>query len=82
MKILIKKDPLQNRWWVHMDEWVAGFHSLQGAESFVERLNARIHAPHAPHMIGSYSQLSQEVPNSQSLNRHDGPHLEKKLSHA
>ncbi|WP_420231446.1 hypothetical protein ACN079_19550 [Pseudomonas sp. ABY48] len=47
MNIYIEKDPAQNCWWVHMDLWAASFHSREGAVSFVERLNARINAPHS-----------------------------------
>lgn len=71
MIIFIEKDPARNRWWVHMDMWVAGFRSLDAAESFVERLNSRINAPHAPHMIGNYSLKQHKNLNALPNNRNN-----------
>lgn len=51
MNIRIEKDPVLNRWWVHMDLWAASFRSLDEAQSFVQRLNARISAPHSLSML-------------------------------
>ncbi|SDO06217.1 hypothetical protein SAMN04489798_1900 [Pseudomonas arsenicoxydans] len=82
MKIFIEKDPALNRWWVHMDVWVASFCSLDGAESFVERLNSRINAPHALYMIGGSSLLPQnDLKQSSAESTRCTPPL-KKCSHA
>ncbi|WP_095147710.1 hypothetical protein [Pseudomonas sp. Irchel s3a18] len=51
MYIKIEKDPVLNHWWVHMDQWAARFRSLDEANSFVQRLNERINAPHSLAMI-------------------------------
>jgi hypothetical protein len=82
MKIFIEKDSTQNRWWVHMDVWAANFRSLEGAESFVERLNSRINAPHSPAIIGNHSLPSQKFSKSPPLYQDDLPQPAKQLSQA
>jgi hypothetical protein len=82
MKIYVEKDPVQNRWWVHMDLWMASFRSLDGAESFVERLNSRINAPHSLEMITNRPLWSGTISYSPPLDHHDGPHSAKPHSQA
>lgn len=77
MKIYVEKDPAQNCWWVHMGLWMASFRSLDGAESFVERLNSRINAPHSLEMITNRPLWPGTISRSSPLDQHDEPHLTK-----
>ncbi|MFK8329874.1 hypothetical protein M2D63_007665 [Pseudomonas sp. BJa5] len=47
MNVYIEDHPRQDRWWVHLDVWMVSFRSLDEASAFVDRLNARISAPHS-----------------------------------
>ncbi|NUT83154.1 MULTISPECIES: hypothetical protein [Pseudomonas] len=78
MNIYIEKDPAQNRWWVHMDLWAVSFHSREGAVSFVERLNARINAPHS--LIPEVK--TQEFSKGPPLVQNELPQSIKQLSQA
>ncbi|WP_194789975.1 hypothetical protein [Pseudomonas sp. UFMG81] len=51
MHVYIEKNTEQNRWWVCMDDWRAGFNTCAEAEAFVERLATRINAPHSLDML-------------------------------
>lgn len=51
MNIYVEKHTEHNRWWVRMDDWRVSFNSSTEAEQFVERLNARLDAPHSPDML-------------------------------
>lgn len=73
MKIYVEKDPAQNCWWVHMDLWMASFRSLDGTESFAERLNSRINAPHSLEMITNRPLWSGTISDSPPLDPYDGP---------
>lgn len=63
-----------------MGLWVASFRSLDGAESFVERLNSRINAPHSLEMITHHPLWSETISSSPPLDQHDVPHSLKQLS--
>lgn len=47
MNVFIEQHPRQDRWWVHLDVWEVSFRSLDEATAFVDRLNARLNAPHS-----------------------------------
>ncbi|CAI8926726.1 MULTISPECIES: hypothetical protein [Pseudomonas] len=82
MNIYIEKDPVQNLWWVRMNQWAANFHSLAEAESFVERLSSRINAPHSLGAIGNNSLSPTTASNSQPLDQQAVSDSVKTLSHA
>ena len=82
MKIHIEKDPTHNLWWVHMGLCAVRLRSLAEAESFVERLNSRINAPHSLGAFGNSSPSPEPLSNSQPFNKHAAPNLAKDLTHA
>ncbi|MCE1117784.1 MULTISPECIES: hypothetical protein [Pseudomonas] len=55
MNIHVECNTEQNRWWVRMDDWRVGFNTAAEAEQFVERLNARLNAPHSLAMLADRS---------------------------
>ncbi|WP_248920078.1 hypothetical protein [Pseudomonas entomophila] len=55
MNIEIERNTEQNRWWVRMDDWRVSFNTAVEAEQFVERLNARLNAPHSRDMLSDWS---------------------------
>ncbi|ANY86564.1 MULTISPECIES: hypothetical protein [Pseudomonas] len=55
MNVYIEENADQHRWCVHMDQWQVGFRTPDEAEQFVERLIARLNAPHSLDMIASCS---------------------------
>lgn len=54
MNIYIENHPRQDRWWVHLDVWMVSFSTLDDATAFVDRLNARINAPHSLAMLANH----------------------------
>lgn len=73
MNIHIEQDPIQQRWWVHMDLWAASFRSLAEAQRFVERLTTRINAPHSLTMIANPPLRSGTPPYNHPLDLGFGP---------
>ncbi|MBS7601242.1 MULTISPECIES: hypothetical protein [Pseudomonas] len=57
MNIYIESHPRQNRWWVHLDVWRVSFQSLEEATTFVDRLHARVNAPHSLTMLAERAQV-------------------------
>lgn len=55
MNIYVEKNPEQNRWWVRMDDCRVSFNTSAEAQAFVERLNARLNAPHSRDMLADWS---------------------------
>ncbi|MEN5236161.1 hypothetical protein ACIPM0_09360 [Pseudomonas sichuanensis] len=55
MNIHVEYNTEQNRCWVRMDDWRVGFNTAAEAEQFVERLNARLNAPHSWGMLSDWS---------------------------
>ncbi|UVL17254.1 MULTISPECIES: hypothetical protein [unclassified Pseudomonas] len=55
MNIYIEHNTERNRCWVRMDDWRVGFSTAAEAEQFVERLNARLNAPHSLDMLADSS---------------------------
>lgn len=55
MNIYVECNTEQNRWWVRMDDWQVSFNTAAEAQQFVERLNARLNAPHSPDMLADWS---------------------------
>ncbi|WP_087502223.1 hypothetical protein [Pseudomonas sp. SID14000] len=55
MNIYVEENPEQNRWWVRMDDCRVSFNTFAEAQAFVERLNARLNAPHALDMLAGCS---------------------------
>lgn len=51
MNVFIEQHPRQDRWWVHLDAWEVSFRSIDEATVFVDRLNARLSAPHSFAML-------------------------------
>ncbi|PWB34141.1 hypothetical protein DCO48_07530 [Pseudomonas sp. SDI] len=51
MNIFIEQHLRQGRWWIHLDAWEVSFRSLDEATAFVDRLNARLNAPHSLTML-------------------------------
>lgn len=51
MNVYIEVNADQHRWCVHMDQWHVGFRTPDEAEQFVERLTARLNAPHSLDML-------------------------------
>jgi hypothetical protein len=82
MNIRIEKDPVLNRWWVHMDLWAASFRSLGEAQLFVERLNVRINAPHSLSMIANPPLYSGALSHSHRLDLGVVPQSVRHLSQA
>lgn len=71
MNVYIEVNADQHRWCVHMDQWHVGFRTPDEAEQFVERLTARLNAPHSLDMLadspiwnqmaGRHAQLSAKA---------------------
>ncbi|WP_063914722.1 hypothetical protein [Pseudomonas sp. p21] len=55
MNIYVEDNPEQNRWWVRMDDCRVSFNTSIEAQAFVERLNARLNAPHTLDMLADCS---------------------------
>lgn len=55
MNIYVECNTEQNRWWVRMDDWRVSFNTAAEAQQFVERLNARLNAPHSLDMLADWS---------------------------
>ncbi|MDZ3991864.1 hypothetical protein [Pseudomonas sp. Teo4] len=53
MNVYVEKKDGENRWWVHMDAWYVSFNTCSEAEHFVDRLNARLNAPHSLEMLAA-----------------------------
>ena len=53
MNIKITERQAPHGWVVHLDDWEVSFKHQQTAQDFVDRLQARIDAPHVwPHAFG------------------------------
>lgn len=61
MNVYIEDHSRQDRWWVHLDVWMVSFRSLEEATDFVDRLNARLSAPH------SFALIQDKVPRMPAL---------------
>ncbi|MDT8921302.1 MULTISPECIES: hypothetical protein [Pseudomonas] len=55
MNIYVETSPEQNRWWVRMDDCRVSFTTPDEAQAFVDRLNARLNAPHSRDMLADWS---------------------------
>ncbi|EJT85795.1 hypothetical protein PPS11_03880 [Pseudomonas putida S11] len=55
MNIYVENSPQQNRWWVRMDDCRVSFNTSAEAQAFVDRLNARLNAPHSRDMLADWS---------------------------
>ncbi|MES3707241.1 hypothetical protein A3L25_015685 [Pseudomonas putida] len=55
MNVYLENNTEQNRWWVRMDDWRVGFNTAAEAGQFVQRLNARLNAPHSRDMLLDWS---------------------------
>ncbi|MDH4549337.1 MULTISPECIES: hypothetical protein [Pseudomonas] len=58
MKVYVENNTEQHRCWVRMDEWRVSFSTAAEAQQFVERLNARLNAPHSLDMLAGWSPRS------------------------
>ncbi|WP_144173144.1 hypothetical protein [Pseudomonas sp. Kh13] len=58
MNIYVEKNPEQNRWWIRMDDCRVSFTTCAEAQAFVERLSARLNAPHSLDMLADWSPRS------------------------
>ncbi|WGV20696.1 hypothetical protein QIY50_26255 [Pseudomonas putida] len=63
MNVYVEKNTEHNRWWVRLDDCRVSFTSSAEAEQFVERLLARLNAPH------SFDKLANCPPRSGSAER-------------
>ncbi|WP_085583231.1 MULTISPECIES: hypothetical protein [unclassified Pseudomonas] len=64
MKVYVEKNTEQNGWWVRLDDWRVRFNTAAEAESFVERLTARLDAPHSRDMLAGGSPLADAANTS------------------
>lgn len=55
MNVYVEQDTEQKRWWVHMDDWRASFSTCAEAHAFMERLTARLNAPHSLDLLAHSS---------------------------
>lgn len=55
MNIYVENNPEQDRWWVRMDDCRVSFNTPNEAQAFVDRLNARLNAPHSRDMLADWS---------------------------
>ncbi|MFJ4444667.1 hypothetical protein ACIPZ8_21575 [Pseudomonas sp. NPDC089422] len=55
MNVYVENNTEQNRCWVRMDDWRVSFGTAAEARQFVERLNARLNAPHSLDMLADWS---------------------------
>ncbi|MGJ7546872.1 hypothetical protein [Pseudomonas alloputida] len=58
MNVYVENNTEQNRCWVRMDDWRVSFSTAAEAQQFVERLNARLNAPHSLDMLADWSPRS------------------------